>query len=213
MAVIFEEVELNDLNTGDQIAVTGNLASLSPFLLTLMPHSNGVYFHHGIFDRENLAVIDLHGENKEDAKPNRRPFLSFFKGHDKLYRVIHEETLSVEKTMMMAEEVLRQQHSWPAYDLIKNNCETFATYLKTGIPTSSQVFEAAKELVTRLLASPLRRKVIGSSPRVRGASVEKISKRSMDAAAGSLHVLKACYPGKRTATEDDSERDELSDRV
>lgn len=203
MPVIFEEVELNDLNTGDQIAVTGNLASLSPFLLKLMPHSNGVYFHHGIFDRENLAVIDLHGENKEDAKPNRRPFLSFFKGHDKLYRVIHEETLSVEQTMMMAEDVLRQQHSWQAYDLINNNCETFATYLKTGIPTSSQVFEAAKELVTRLLASPLGRKVIGSSPRVHGGSLEKISKRSKDLAAGSLDALQACYPGKGTATEDD----------
>lgn len=171
MAVIFEEVELNDLNTGDQIAVTGNLAALSPFLSTLMPHSNDVYFHHGIFDKENLAVIDLYGESKRDAKPNRRPFLSFFRGDDKLYRVIHEETLSVEQTMMMAEEVLRQQHLWPAYILIKNNCETFATYLKTGIATSRQVIEAAKELVTRLLASPLGPAVTVSSPSVCGGSL------------------------------------------
>ena len=46
--------------------------------------------------------------------------------------------------MQMAENAVAMQSSWPSYDLIKNNCETFAIYLKTGKPCSMQVLDAVK---------------------------------------------------------------------
>ena len=54
--------------------------------------------------------------------------------------------------MQMAENAVAMQSSWPSYDLIKNNCETFATYLKTGKPCSIQVLDAVNKLGAAALA-------------------------------------------------------------
>ena len=64
-------VKLGDLKTGDLIAVMGQVVDLNPSLLPLMEHTDGVYSHHGIFDKEKLEVIDFHGDNKANAKPKR----------------------------------------------------------------------------------------------------------------------------------------------
>ena len=127
-----EIVQLGDLKTGDQIAVMGQVADLHPSLLPLMDHTDGIYFHHGIFDMEKLEVIDFHGDNKDNAKPKRRPILEFMAGRTQLYRVVYENCLPVKETMKMANEAVEKPSHLPGYNLIENHCETFATYLKTG---------------------------------------------------------------------------------
>ena len=72
-----EIVQLGDLKTGDKIAVMGEVADLHSSLLPLMDHTNGIYFHHGIFDKEKWEVNDLHGDIKPNAKPKRRPIREF----------------------------------------------------------------------------------------------------------------------------------------
>ena len=162
-----EEVKLKGLNNGDQIAVMGNVIDLNPLLLPFTVRTNHTYLHHGIFDKENftiacesgrsaerrlysqanLTVIEFHGDTKANARPKRRDFTEFFAGHTKLYRVVYEDgekCLPVDETIQMEEKAIEQRSFWPAYDLIKNNCESFATYLKTGKASSKQVLEALK---------------------------------------------------------------------
>ena len=158
-----EEVQLGDLKTGDQIAVMGQVADLHPSLLPFMDHTNGVYFHHGIFDKEKLEVIDFHGDTKANAKPKRRPILEFVAGRPQLYRVVHENCLPVETTMKMANEAAEKPSYWPGYDLITNNCETFATYLKTGTKHSAQASAALFNLLCKAAAAVTVAVVAGSA--------------------------------------------------
>lgn len=148
-----EEVELGDLENGDQIAVRGNIEDLSSWLLPFTVHTRGSYLHHGIFVKENLSVIELHGESKEDARPKIRPFLKFFSGHDKLYRVRYKEgeCFSVEETMRRANEAVEKGNAWPPYSVISNNCESFATLLKTGKAVSRQVLMALVSSLKRFI--------------------------------------------------------------
>lgn len=147
MPVKIEEVELKDLKHGDQIAVMGDVAEIHWALPRFMSRANGKYFHHGIFDKENLEVIELQGDDKASARPKRRPILQFTYKRYPLYRVVHEKCLPVETTMKMANEAVEKQDSWPGYNLIQNNCETFATYLKTGHKYSEQVASACKNFL------------------------------------------------------------------
>ena len=146
----YERAWLSDLKTSDQIAVMGNVVELNPSLLQFMRHTNGVYFHHGILDKETMEVIDFHGDKKLNAKPKRRSISEFAAGRFPLYRVIHEKCLPVEKTMKMANDAVQRSslYPWPVYDLLLNNCETFATYLKTGIKHSAQASEAVSHFFT-----------------------------------------------------------------
>ena len=57
--------ELGDLQTGDQIAVKGYVSNLAPALRPLMKLSDKLYYHHGIFDRDTLEVVDFFGDNKD----------------------------------------------------------------------------------------------------------------------------------------------------
>ena len=144
----YEKVNLGDLETGDQIAISGNMKNLHPLLVPLTLHTDSVYFHHGIFDKENLAVYDFYGDNKENARPQKRDFTAFFAGHSQLYRVVYEDgehCLPAYLVIMRAKEAVLHQSSWPYYHLISNNCESFATFLKTGCQYSEQVFTAFKQ--------------------------------------------------------------------
>ena len=143
----YEPALLSDLNIGDQIAVMGNVVDLNPSLLQFMRHTNGTYFHHGILDKEN-KVIDFHGHKKFSAKPKRRDISEFLAGRSLLYRVIQEKCLPVETTMKMAHDAVQPWSLYPVYDLLLNNCETFATYLKTGIKHSAQASEAVSRFFT-----------------------------------------------------------------
>ena len=64
----YEEVEIQQLKHGDQIAVMGNVADLSSLLLTFMGFIDYTDNHHGIFD-EKGAVIDFYGERAKKT-PN-----------------------------------------------------------------------------------------------------------------------------------------------
>lgn len=161
-----EIVQLGDLKTGDQIAVMGQVADLHPSLLPLMDHTDGIYFHHGIFDKEKLEVIDFHGDTKANAKPKRRPILEFVAGRPQLYRVVHENCLPVETTMNMANEAAEKPSYWPGYDLIRNNCETFATYLKTGIKHSAQASAALLHLLCKAAAAVTTAAIVAGSASV-----------------------------------------------
>ena len=144
----YEEVKLGDLETGDQIAVSGNVKDLHPLLVPFTMHTENTYFHHGIFDKENLAVYDVSGDNKANARPQRRDFTEFFAGHSKLYRVVYEhgeQCLPVDKVMKRAKDAVEEQRSWAGYHIIKNNCESFATYLKTDHLYSEQAYKAVEE--------------------------------------------------------------------
>ena len=142
-----EFVQEGELKTGDQIAVMGQVEDIHPSLLPLMSHTNGKYFHHGIFDKEKSEVIDISGDTKANAKPRRRPLLEFTAGRGQLYRVIHDECLPVETTMKMADEAVERPGCWPDYDLITNNCETFATFLKTRTKHSAQAYAALSNVL------------------------------------------------------------------
>ena len=163
-----EEVQLGDLKDGDQIAVRGNVEDLSSWLLPFTAHTGGSYLHHGIFVKENLSVIEFHGENKADARPKIRPILQFCYGHHKLYRVRYKdgECFSVEETMRRAKEAVEKGNVWPVYNLITNNCESFATLLKTGKAVSWQVLES---MVTSI-SNPTMMVLAATASSVRGAA-------------------------------------------
>jgi hypothetical protein len=45
--------------------------------------------------------------------------------------------------------VVKNPKAWPGYQIRKNNCESFATWLKTGEILSAQATEATKVSITR----------------------------------------------------------------
>ena len=57
--------ELGDLLTGYQIAVKGYVSNPAPALRPLMKLSDKLYYHHGIFERETLEVVDFFGDNQD----------------------------------------------------------------------------------------------------------------------------------------------------
>lgn len=92
----YEKVNLKELKHSDQIAVMGNVADLlnipeGQFLLEFIGCIDDTYYHHGIFDRTNMAVFDFYGENKANARPQRRDLIEFFARHSTLYRVNYED--------------------------------------------------------------------------------------------------------------------------
>lgn len=142
-----EKVKLDDLKDGDQIAVHGDVADISPWLRLVTVNSNGKYLHHGIYSNEEKCVYDVHGATKDDAKPRKCDLMEFLGGRTELYRVVYQENacLPVEETLEMAEEAVNGADRWPRYHLIKNNCESFATLLKTGRATSEQALASLME--------------------------------------------------------------------
>ena len=138
-----EEVRVEQLNNGDQIAVERHCSDLSRVLCPTMGHTGGKYFHHGIFDGKRSEVIEFYGEtnDKSNARVITRLIGEFAPEGHKLYRVVHKKCLPVEKTMEMAKRALKAK-KLPAYNLLFFNCETFATWLKTGCPCSKQVSDA-----------------------------------------------------------------------
>lgn len=140
-----EKVKQGDLKLADQIAVMGNVADLDPLLRSLTAHIGETYFHHGIYDTNNVVVYHFTGDNKASAKPKKSDFTEFFAGHIQLYRVVYEdneECLPDHEVMEKAEEAVNRSSTWPDYHIIQNNCESFATYLKTGKLYSRQALEA-----------------------------------------------------------------------
>ena len=111
------------------------------------------YCHHGIclgLD-ENLDVIDFGGDDKASAKPRKLTFVQFVNGtaDAKVYRISYEtgSCLDVEETINLAEDLVKNPSEWPKFQLLKNNCESFATYLKTKKAVSQQGLRALRNMV------------------------------------------------------------------
>ena len=137
-------VNVEQLNTGDQIAVERHCSELNNLLCVTLSATDGKYYHHGIFywERFSARVIEFWAEtgNKDNARIQTRNITEFLGNSRRLYRVDHENCLPVEETMKLANEELKSGR--PSYSLLFNNCETFATYLKTGVGHSRQVSSA-----------------------------------------------------------------------
>ena len=138
---------ISDLPPGTQIAVKGFVKNLEPLLIFLLPVINPdgrYYYHHGVY-LGNSQVINFHGENKADAKPRRcnvEEFRSRNEVDGKIYKVVYRNTATVLRahdTLVRANKVLERPEKWPKFHIIYNNCETFATWLKTGQGFSVQV--------------------------------------------------------------------------
>lgn len=171
-----EPVTLGDLNHGDHIAVKRKFEELVPAfaadLVTPFVTEDGCYCHHGIFINDHidkLAVIDFSGQTKTDAKPRLRQIMEFVSGcSDRdLFRVVNEdprEYLSVDETVRNAREAVEQGKSWPSYHIFNNNCESFATFMKTGKAVSVQALRALRGIVKigSAIAPKLRGSISGS---------------------------------------------------
>ena len=111
------------------------------------------YCHHGIclgLD-ENLDVIDFGGEDEAKAKPRKLTYNEFVSGtaDAKVYRISYEtgSCLDVEETINLAEDLVKNPSKWEKYNPLKNNCESFATYLKTKKAVSQQALRALRKMV------------------------------------------------------------------
>ena len=87
-------------------------------------------------------VIHFSGNNK-DAKPRTCKILEFFEGAQdrKIYKVEYDQNVNrrpQKETLSLAENVLRNPDGWPKYNVIANNCESFACWLTMGIEVSAQ---------------------------------------------------------------------------
>ena len=97
-------------------------------------------------------MIDFSGETERDAKPRLRQLMEFLSGSsDKdLFRVVYEdagECFSVNETVRKAREAVQRGNSWPSYHLFTNNCESFATFMKTGKAVSAQAIRGIKGVI------------------------------------------------------------------
>ena len=132
------------MSPGTQIAVKGSYKNLHPTLAFFYPlfSSDENYYHHGVYLGKN-KVAHFSGINKADAKTRSCDILEFMKGavDGMLYRVEYDDpalVISTENTLRYANEAIENPVNWPGYQLIKNTCESFATWLKTGIKESAQ---------------------------------------------------------------------------
>ena len=108
------------------------------------------YYHHGIFLGHDKGVADFGGANKTEARTRIVDILQFTDyGKRRLVRINYPDgqCLPPEVAAANAEKLVEDPNRWGAYDLLKNNCEHFATKCKTGIAVSMQVIKRLREIV------------------------------------------------------------------
>lgn len=104
--------------------------------------NRGVYSHHAVVEEvlsdSKIRVIHFSGENKSNSTVHREEMdcsEDIRKGKMLLHEYDKGESLSPDKVL----ENARAKLSEGDYNLIRNNCEQFATKCKTGIAESKQV--------------------------------------------------------------------------
>ena len=150
---LYEVEGISNLTSGKQIAVKGSFENLHPSLKFFYPlfSSDEYYYHHGVYLGGD-KVAHFSGENKADAKPCSCDILQFMKGavDQKLYQVEYHNpdlVISIETTLDNAKKAIANPFEWPGYNVIANNCESFATWLKTGKKISAQAVRAVIEVI------------------------------------------------------------------
>ena len=154
-----------DLKPADHIVVRGNIENLHRSLKSFYFITGKFYFHHGIYIG-NDEVIEFGGNTKRDAKPCTVDILQFIASScdSTLYRVNEDDksrALKMEEILRRAFEMLKDPSTWPGYDVIWNNCESFANYIKTGKPYTEQGMNALRRALA--LGSSLAAGLAGSS--------------------------------------------------
>jgi hypothetical protein len=153
-------VELKEgekVDPGTHIAVKGLFKNLHSVLRFLYPVISGrdYYYHHGVH-LFNCRVIHFFGVDKLDAEPRKcsvNAFRSRGEVDGKIYKAVYNDevvVLPLAHTLALAKKVWKQPEVWPEYDIISNNCETFATCLKTGKGFSDQASNAVLYGVTTI---------------------------------------------------------------
>ena len=166
MGISYELHQIGELGTlpiGSQIAVKSSFENLDQSLAFYYPlfSSDQYYYHHGVY-LGDYKVIHFFGQDKDDAKPQICDIYRFAmnSADPKIYRVKYDDAdhlRPVQDTLNLANEVLKEPSLWPGYHLVRNNCETFATWLKTGKKVSAQISFALQRVIS------LGTMVIGSS--------------------------------------------------
>ena len=179
---LYEVDEISNLDPGTQIAVKGSFKNLHPSLKFFYPlFSFGeFYYHHGVYLGE-CKVVHFSGENKADAKPRSCDIYKFWKSavDQKLYRVEYDNpdlVVSIKATLDYAKKVIESPSVWPGYSIIANNCESFATWLKTGKKISAQAARAFIKVILLPISDPAVGSIVsigGSALKASGASKEK----------------------------------------
>jgi hypothetical protein len=145
----FVEVDkVGNLHAGTQIAVKKSAESLHSSFRFFYPFLSKVryYYHHGVYLGQ-CNVVHFAGQNRDDAKPRKSDIFQFWKGavDGKLCRVQYNDPsvlYSTEVTLALANQVLTRPEKWPGFQLANYNCESFATWLKTGENRSAQLIKA-----------------------------------------------------------------------
>ena len=128
------------------------------------------YSHHGIY--VGSYVIHLSGKTKASARVKSCELTEFLRGrsprlvsygsseNSRAYKVNSTsyctKSRPASKVVATAQYYLRHPNKWGGYNLVRNNCEHFAFYCKTGIRFSDQtgVGERYPEPVPPLPLSP-----------------------------------------------------------
>ena len=134
-----------EIPKGSQIAVRCSFRNLDETLALLYPFffTEEFYYHHGVF-MGGYDVVHFSGQNKEDAKPRSCDLYEFLSNsEDKVIYIVKyddsDKLRPVGETLRYARETLENPNKWPKYHLAGNNCESFATWLKTDKFESVQV--------------------------------------------------------------------------
>ncbi|CAF1118287.1 unnamed protein product [Adineta steineri] len=142
-----EVVNPKDLEPNDHIYIPGNHS-----YPVKRDAGSAAYYHHGVY----LGVIDGDKKVTDFGRDNDKypvictfdEFLGDSNGHQKsvkqMYKRVYKESeklLSASDSFTLAKQMCDYQ-DWGDYDLLTSNCETYATYIKTRIPYSSQAFLA-----------------------------------------------------------------------
>ena len=145
---LVEIEELGKLLAGTQIAVKSLFQNLHPSLELFYPllSSEQYYYHHGVYFGD-YKVAHFSGQDKTRAKPRECDIFRFSNSavDGKLYKVEYEDPtqlLPVEETLEKAKVALAKPTEWPGYQIVSNNCESFATWLMTGKERSAQAMGA-----------------------------------------------------------------------
>lgn len=126
-----EIAEMSSLERGDHLAVE------EKYLFK-------TYFHHGIYLGTNFQVADF-GSIHSNRIASKKDLL-LFKGKQCLFRYIYppDTCREPEAVASVAEEVVENPDLWGPYDVLKNNCEHFATRCKVGSAYSIQVTKMSR---------------------------------------------------------------------
>ena len=210
---MFKLIKLEgDLEPGTHIAVQRPLTRLcssfsEPPYSTVSDYTP-TYYHHGVFLGIDLQVIHFTGETINDAKPR---LISVSEFHQSaldgwLYRArYNDETsvLAVGVTQARAFELLKDPGKFPKFDLLDNNCESLATWLKTGEAHTAQGKKAKEGLIA----------VGAGIGVVTGLSIRKnLDAASTDAVAGAVAGLALPSMSSTLLSSGSSKKSGISDK-